>query len=254
MLAQTDVLGLRFQFRTEDVVGRHLYKQGVHEPEVTRFLREDVQFRAGDVVVDVGANLGWYSLLLDRILPEGAEVYAFEPDPANFALLTENLRLNGARKVTPVNMALADREGVQKLYRYAAKNLGRHSLLPIQDGETVEVRTTTLDAFWRSRGLAGRRPRLLKIDVEGFEYAALRGAEGVLKDCPIVLSEFEPELMRKGGIAPAKYLDLLRSLGLRPRRIDDDGLHEVDPESLAVGDSSMNLVWLKDGPTISARA
>lgn len=239
--------GLRFRFRTEDDVGRHIYKRGVHEAALTRFVTEHVDYREGDVVFDVGANIGWYSLLLDRVLPEGAEVYAFEPDPANFALLQENLRLNAARRVIPVNRALAETTGTETLYRYAAKNQGRHSLLPVNAGERVTVRTTTLDDFAESRGLGDRVPRLIKIDVEGYEYFVLRGGEGVLRRCPAVLTEYAPGLMRRGGVEPRLLLELLDGHGFRPHLLGENGEVRAIPVDLLAGMAEgADVLWRKE--------
>ena len=92
--------GLRLRVHTNDVIGRHLYKYRRYEPEVTRLLLATVRLEPGDVVFDVGANIGWYSLVLDRQAPPGVDILAFEPDPDNHALLRENLARNGTRGVT----------------------------------------------------------------------------------------------------------------------------------------------------------
>ena len=80
-----------------DVITRHIYRLGAHEPVITRYLLEHVHLGPGDVALDVGANIGWYSVLLDRLSEPGAQIFAFEPDPKTYGLLTRNLAANAGR-------------------------------------------------------------------------------------------------------------------------------------------------------------
>ena len=246
LTAHLPELDLQFRVKTEDVVGRHIFKYHVHEPLLSAFLLRHLRLAPGDVVIDIGANIGWYSMLLQRTAPAGVDIFSFEPDPLNFELLTDNIALNGARQVEAVQQALAAEAGVQKLYRHDSNNLGRHSLLPLRDGAAIEVPTTTLDGFWEQRGLGTRCPRFIKIDVEGYELFALRGGDRVLSHCPELLCEFSPEYMRAGGVDPADLVDLLTGHGFRPHRIDSDGLAPADPAALADVDGVIDLFWRKE--------
>jgi FkbM family methyltransferase len=238
---------LRFKVRTRDVNGRHLYKYGRYEPELTAWLRAHLELRDGDVVVDIGANMGWYSLLAERQARGIVDVLAFEPDPDNYALLTENLALNGARRVTPLQLAVSSAPGTVTLHRYRDTNLGRHSVLPINDGESVEVPAVTLDGFWAERGLGERVPRFIKIDVEGYELVALRGARAVLARCPLLLAEYSPNYMRAGGQSPAEFVDYLTGLGFRPHALRGGRLAPVDAATLPAADRHTDLFWRRDG-------
>src|SRR5262245_4784634 len=122
LVAKTDYSGLRLRVKTEDVVGRRLYKHGTLEAECGQLVAGHVRIEPGDVMVDAGANVGWYSLVLDRLAPAGVDIYAFEPDPENFGLLAQNLEMNGATHVHAVRYALADRAGRVPLYLYPEKN------------------------------------------------------------------------------------------------------------------------------------
>ena len=152
LIAEIPAFNLRFKVRTPDRNGRHLCKYRRHETELTRFLCRNLRLEAGDVIIDIGANMGWCALLIERLASARVDIFAFEPDPDNFGLLTENLALNGIH----------------------------HGYAPAAGGESVSVATVALDDFWQSRGLDHRVPRFIKIDVEGYELMALRGARGVL--------------------------------------------------------------------------
>jgi FkbM family methyltransferase len=248
VVADVPDLGLRFKVRTRDVNGRHLYKYARYEPELTAFLTANLQLVRGDVVIDVGANLGWYCLLMERISPAPIDVFAFEPDPENFTLLTDNLRLNSAVMVTPVQQAVAERSGSLELHRYRDSNLGRHSLLPIHDGEKTRVATVSLDEFWESRGLGDRPLPLVKIDIEGYELPALRGARRLLGRCPLVLAEFSPNYMRAGGIDPAELVGYLTGLGFVPHSLRAGRLAPVEASALAGSERHTDLFWCRPGP------
>lgn len=244
LTAKENNYGIRFKFKTEDVVGRHIYKSGEYEKNLSEFVARELVFQEGDVALDVGANIGWYSLLLDKLMPENSLVYAFEPDPLNYALLSSNIELNNAGKVVPVNLALSDKNEIKKLYQYSNNNLGRHSLLDINEGGYVEVETITLDSYIDSLDIDMARVKFLKIDIEGYEYFALRGANRVLDNVTTVISEFVPRYMEKGGVEPERFLDLLIGKGFSPYIVRDGDLVLQDKDMLLIK-KACDIVWLK---------
>ncbi len=152
--------------------------------------------QSGDVVVDVGANIGCFSLRAARkVGPEG-KVFAFEPMADNFAMLKENIRLNGllTDNIIPVEEALGDYEGEAELRVYEVD--GSSSLLPRPNRRlrrTDRIRVSTLDAK--------RLQRLdfLKLDAEGFELSILKGASETLKRChPQIAGEAHPQFSDSG--------------------------------------------------------
>jgi len=236
---------LKLRVKTRDVIGRHIYKYGAHDPQMTRFLQDSLVFEPGDVVLDVGANIGWYSLILSKLAPEAVDIYAFEPHPENRALLEENLRQNAADNVHVVASAVSDHCGEQDLFVYSGANTGRHSLLPINSGERIRIHTTTLDQFWLEQRLGQRIPRFIKVDIEGYELMALRGGEGVLQRCPTVLFEYSPQFMQAAGQDPGALLDLMFGLGFQCSRVDDGRKAPIQREALLANDQQCNLLWQK---------
>ncbi len=239
---------LVFTGPAQDVITRHIYRFGVHEPDITRYLLREVRLRAGDVALDVGANLGWYSLLLDRLAAPGADVFAFEPDPHSYALLTRNLARNDARYVRAFNLALGETSTVTTLHRYKSSNNGRHTLLDgSTSGGTVEVPVMPLTRFWAEQALGERPVRLMKVDVEGFEYFVLKGAGELLRRCAHIVLEYSPEALGIAGLDRGALLALLKGYGLRARRFTAGGLVEVSWEALAQAPSQWDLL-LTPGP------
>ena len=244
LIAPTSHFGLQFHVKTEDVIGRHLYKYGEHDPELTAFLKSTLVFEDGDVVLDIGANVGWYSLLLSRLAgARSIDIFAFEPDPTNFALLHDNIGRNQARHVTAVEHAVADTPGTRPLYQFRESNRGRHSLLAINHGNTVDVETVTVDGFWEAMELGVRVPRFMKIDIEGFELMALRGASRVLERCPKVLLEYAPAYMRAGSLEPSELVDLMLGHGFTPHELRAGRLEPMDAVALRESDRQLDIFW-----------
>jgi FkbM family methyltransferase len=154
--------------------------------------------RSGMVVVDIGAFVGWYSLLAARQVGERGKVYAFEPDPRNYALLIENLRVNQFdSRVTCLPQAVSNQTGVQRFFH--GGDLNRNSLIPSTDEETsTMVPTVVLDEIL-DRSL---QVDVIKLDVDGAEVNALRGMrETLTRAAPTVklFVECNPNSLRNAG-------------------------------------------------------
>ncbi|MBA3563131.1 MAG: FkbM family methyltransferase [Gammaproteobacteria bacterium] len=243
LLARAQPFDLELKVHADDVIGRHLYKYGSHDAEITAFLERHIEIEPGDVLFDIGANIGWYSLVLNRMAPEGADIYAFEPEPENFALLVENLARNKAHKVHPIRKGISDREEVRKLHLCPKGNRGRHSLLPINEGRAIDVPVVPLDTFWAGQHLGERVLRLIKIDVEGYEYVAFKGAGAALGRCRAVLAEYAPTYMKRAGFEPERVLQLLSGCGFAPYYIRGDEKVAADMAELARAERRVDLYW-----------
>lgn len=156
--------------------------------------------RPGDVVWDVGANMGSYSLLSAKA---GADVVAFEPGPEARGVLVENARLNGvSSSVNSTPYALSDYDGEAMLA--PSERTGTREIQPDgDDGDTVPVR--------RGDGLTVPTPDLAKVDVEGHELHVLRGMRDVLSQLRYVVVEVHPQ----SGVDPKEVHRLLENAGLQ---------------------------------------
>ena len=165
--------------------------------------------RPGMVAFDVGANAGYFALLLARASGLQGKVLAFEPDPGNLAILRHHLEINGVANVSVIPLAVTDRDG-EAAFDCAA-SMGRIS----SSGSTL-VRTTQLDQF--------PTPDLIKMDIEGEEALALLGAQRILSECRTIW------FIELHGDQAKPCIDLLKANGYRVRNI---GLNHVlaKPES-----------------------
>jgi FkbM family methyltransferase len=168
---------------TGDLIGRVLAVSGVWEAQVTAAFRAILL--PGDVCVDVGANIGYFTLLASRLVGPDGHVYALEPSPEIQVSLVSNLKLNDVRNVTALGIAAGDRDGEADFYEAHGRNRGASSLrLAAEEaGDEAESRATRvqvrrLDSVVSDAHLP--RLRLVKIDVEGYELEVMRGLEPLL--------------------------------------------------------------------------
>lgn len=160
---------------------RSFYHHGLAEGRELPLQNFLVHFlQEGDVCLDVGANVGIHTLLTAALVGESGKVYAFEPTPRTFDILTANS--DNKPNVTRAKMALMEDEGKRNLIDYGVEKSGLNAVLltSFQDdpqASTLLIDTTTLDEFCRSQGI---RPTFIKIDTEGTEEMVLRGGRNTL--------------------------------------------------------------------------
>ena len=179
--------------------------------------------RPGDVVLEAGANVGAYTMLFAQWVGAAGRVFAFEPDPMAYAGLQQHIALNTiADRVTPVPAAVADgRDGILRLAVGESSGISR-LLQPDEAPATNarEVRAISIDQFCSEHRLA---PRVIKIDVEGAELAALRGARATLAAAGSGLQlfvEMHPHLWTQLGIAADEIRRECEAQGLVAERLD----------------------------------
>lgn len=245
LFVKVNTLGLMFKVKTQDVVGRHIFKYHAHEPKLSAWLVENIDPFEGDVYLDIGANIGWYSLLFSKLAKPESSIFAFEPDPLNSGLLRQNIEINDIQSIDVIEAAVSESTGKARLYRYNNSNLGRHSMLENSGQNSLEVNTVGLDEFWHDRNLAQRCIRVLKIDVEGYEYFALKSGKDVLKRCNTVLCEYSPDIMRNHGIIPEALLKLFFDAGLHPWKLFEGSLLPYKQSDLLVASGVLDIIWTR---------
>lgn len=169
---------------------------GVHEPVASslysRLLSE------GDVVLDVGSNLGYYMAIASRAIGPSGQIWAFEPDPELWKVASKNAMTLSCKAVV-WNMAVADRTGVATFYRSAMPNWGTLNYSPyLRPVDSTEVDCVRLDDLCARQRI---RPTVIRMDIEGGEVAALAGARAVLEEyCPKLFIEIHPFLMPSSSL------------------------------------------------------
>ena len=202
--------GSRVEVYTDDALGRVLAISGVWEPNVTAAFRR--LLGPGDVCLDVGAHIGYFTLLASRLVGPDGHVYAFEPSPRNYRALCANLARNGVENVTALQLAAGSSGGTAVLHEGPGTNTGRATLNPItaelgRQRDQVVVEVTPVLARVATDELA--RVRVVKIDVEGSEIDVLRSLAALLElgRTLAVFFEFTP---RWADAADAPFIESLR--------------------------------------------
>lgn len=215
--------GLRFRVSLRDVVGRTILRRKSYEPDLTAWLLEQFQQDAPGVFVDIGANIGWYSLQAARS-EHVRQVVAVEPDVGNHRLLQANIARNAMEaRIDPVACAAGSEAGLARLHQYKASNLGRHSLLADHGHGGSWVPVLTVDGLLDRLDLSDAPIAAIKIDVEGYEPWVLAGASATLRRTRALLIELSPELSEAGGADLGGMLDLIADAGFVPRIWDAPG-------------------------------
>jgi FkbM family methyltransferase len=165
--------------------------------------------RPGMVVADIGANIGVYSKFFAHLVDPTGSVYAFEPEPKNFARLR---RASESRpNVRAVHAAVGSQSGTLKLYVSNDLNVDHHTYDDGEGRRAIEVPVVQLDTFFPP----GSRLDFIKMDIQGYEYAALQGARRLLSENHDVklLLEYWPYGLLRAGCDAAALLRYLRDLG-----------------------------------------
>ena len=210
--------GWRLHLNPHDRVGLLHYLAGDYEAVELRVAQTAI--RPGSIAFDVGANIGYWSLELSRMVGPRGRVYAFEPEPENFQILLANLRLNGASNVTPVPIALSNAHGDRRLFR-SRSNAGDYSFGGVDDArDSVVVPCGRMDQFCEQYGC---RPDFLKVDVQGHELEVFEGARGLGPGWTSqvrAVVEFDRDSLTRSRVDAAEFLGRLQALGfdLRPIR------------------------------------
>jgi len=179
--------------------GTHGYWLGWYEADKVR--RFAAAISGARVVYDIGAHVGYYSVLASRVLGCAGQVVAFEPDPQNVAFLRQHLKMNGIDNVQVAEAAVSDRCGTAMFQQDASRYMGA-----LNQGGSLPVRTLSVDALLSSAEFPA--PDVIKIDVEGAEQQVLSGAERTLRSKhPLLFVATHSNALHSGCCQFLKSLD-----------------------------------------------
>lgn len=201
---------LENEYESDVTIANSLAKGLMYENEISSIFIESL--RPGDTVIDVGANVGWFTLLARALVGPAGRVISFEPAPANVAKLNKNITLNKFTNITVIAGAVSDETGEAKFYLNAGGN-GGHALWEMRpNSETVSVAKFTLNNWCKTNGCF---PRLLKIDTEGHDAHVLKGASRLLRRnrTPYIISELHSGGLRASGTSSKEMTDFMRASG-----------------------------------------
>lgn len=207
-------------------IARQIVNEQQYEPLSTKLFIESCQHRKGDVI-DIGANIGYYTMLAARLLPNDT-VYAFEPEAGNYINLCDNRNINHFTNIKCFPMALSNVVGRAFLYT-SNKESGEHNIIGshgLNKNNAYEVTINTLDNIWYSSQISP--VSVIKIDVEGAEYRVIEGAYKVIKQFhPDIFVECWEEGLKSDNRTIEDLFSLLHELGYSNIRMIDEYTKEV---------------------------
>ena len=202
------VNGYRMKLDLRDKgICRDLFFNRVREKESTKIYEKMLKERRPKTVLDIGANIGYYALLAGKY---ARKVYAFEPNPKNYGVLLDNIKLNGMENVEPLNLAVSDRDGeVRFLMDIEMCNRSRVAFdSPSENNLEVVAKSVAVDSFVRENGIS---VDVVRFDTEGYEYFILRGMkETIERDRPAMFLELHPLFVRQYGGSMEEILKWLK--------------------------------------------
>lgn len=195
-------------------VSAYIYHCGCWEPfETTVFQRLISRFA---MFLDLGATIGWYTVVAQLLMTASSEIHAFEPDPDNFALLSRNANRVSAVRAHLNERAVSDQAGDTNLFR-SLLNYGDHQLYATSELRyAVPVPMTTLDIYFAERTLP---PLLVKMDTQGSELRILQGGRSIFSaanDQNAYMVEFWPFGIENAGGHIEDYIAILEELPQLP--------------------------------------
>jgi FkbM family methyltransferase len=183
------------------------YKR-ISDRELLRIIRNTV--KPGMRVLDIGANIGFFTVELSNRVGQNGTVHAFEPEHLNFSRLKQ---IAGSRKNVILNQcAVAEKSGSINLYISDKMNIDHQTYDSGEGRRQVKINAIALDDYFKNKETVD----FFKIDVQGYDYQALKGMMSIIRRSKAVtaIGEFWPYGLKKAGSSPSKYLDLIRGCGL----------------------------------------
>lgn len=218
---EINIHNIRFRYRQSDMDLVHIIQlTGDYEPETTQYLLDHL--KPGNVFVDLGAHIGYMTLVCAKVVGPTGKVYAFEPNPDTFQQLQSNIQLNGfSEYVTTVPKAIADRSQILRFYiaRESSVTARIDNQQTISKDDLVEVEAVSLDEYFS--GLDWPAVHFIKMDVEGAEVLALHGMRELSQRNPhlALIVEINYPLMQRMNLSGETFLHELQEIGFTRFRI-----------------------------------
>ena len=233
---------VKIKMHRESILDRWIYNDGFEKDEaffLNRLLKK------GDTFVDVGSNVGYFTLQASKAVGNEGNVVCFEPSPVTYKRLLENIALNGFKNITAVNKGLSDKEGKMSLNISESGYDAWNTFAAVSDNKfhsTVSVEVSTLDK--ELSNFDKGKISLVKIDVEGWEKFALLGSKDFFTTySPVLMIEFTEENTYAAGYFVQEIYDILAGWGYQWFRFENKTL---TPEPRRLHYPYDNLIATKD--------
>ncbi len=225
-----------------DWVQENLYFLDAYEDSELLFMKSIL--KDGSIFIDIGANIGLYSLIASKLVKENGNIYAFEPYPKNRKVFNENITLNNFKNITVESFAITDKESeITLFYNNENANLGMVSAYITDSDNALKVKTISLDSYVKKQQIT--KIDFIKLDIEGGEYTALLGMQNVLANfSPILMIEILDYVPFAKNTNQDKIVSFLAKFEYQKWFINNDGTLSKSQKNT----NRMNFIFTKKIP------
>ena len=210
----------------DDVAVSGMLALGAFEPYQMALFRKTI--KPGMTIVDIGANIGLYSVIAGKLTGKNGRVFSFEPEKKNFEYLNKNVNANNLKNVQVDTTAISNEKATRNLFLFS-DNTGSYSLVDNRKTNiSVQVQTDTLDNILKLKAID--HVDFIKMDIEGAEYLAFEGMTDVINKSKnlTMMIEFFPNAIRRFNKEPLQFLNKIKSLGFKISEISEDNKTTIE--------------------------
>ncbi len=210
-----EINGMRLYLPKQDISTEKMMVKRTYEPiETKQIIKNIIQ---NDIVVDIGSNIGYYTILVSRIVGDKGKVYAFEPNKEILPILKKNIEINSCKNVSIIQKAVSEKNGRIKFYLMEENKAQSSTYKSGESNEEVEVDSVSLDKFFSGK----KKPNFIKMDIEGGELNALKGAKKLLKKNIKIFLEYKPLKLKRQGLDPEEIKKILMDNKFKIKRLKE---------------------------------
>jgi FkbM family methyltransferase len=193
----------------------YFFYKNISDGKRIKLLRNII--KKGDTILDIGGNIGFYSIVMAKLSGDKGHIHVFEPNPENFKRLQFNTR--GYKNIKNYNIAVGQKDGVIKMYCSKYLNVDHQTYNSGENREEIKVNCSALDSLFDET----IKINVIKIDIQGFDYYAVQGMKNIINRAGniFILGELWPYGLKKAGSSVNEYLSYLESMGLKIEFVDN---------------------------------
>ena len=194
-----------------------------NESIMTKFVQSNI--KKGDIVLDLGANIGYWTCLLAELVGEDGRVYAFEPEPHNFELLKKNIEINNYTNVTLEQKAISNKTGKTKLFISDVKT--DHRIYDWSGNQkSMEVDVVSLDDYFKDKETG---VDYIKSNLQGADFAAVQGMSNLLKDSKNLkmIVEYHPDTLKEFGFDHKEFVNYIVGEGFTLYDVGENNMEKI---------------------------
>jgi FkbM family methyltransferase len=217
-----------FLFKNAFPVYKLLYSSFKKKQDADEIAYLKKEIKSGDVVLDIGANIGFYATIISELVGKTGKVYCFEPDKINFKYLQNAVR--SLQNITPINAAVSDKTGTLEIFTSHRLNVDHRTYKPEKYDSSYLVESVKIDDYLSK----DRKVNFVKIDIQGAEFFAFKGMMETLSNNKglQILTEFWPFALKSSGSSAEELLKFMNSLGYQAYLFSNAKLTDLNMSNL----------------------